>query len=109
MAVAVAHNITSHAKVSAVGKPSPVNSGATPSTSTGSGYIPENEDFEGHPDIAPGITVARNVTIRRRTMEGTDASSSQGGNNDSMRAAMELLMDPENDLAFDVVTALCVS
>ena len=84
----------------------------TTSNGTGTGtatvYVPD-EDFEGHPDIAHGVTAARNVTIRRRTMEGEDAKKGMNqtnntNNNESMRAAMELLMDPENDLPFDQVT-----
>ena len=84
----------------------------TTSNGTGTGtatvYVPD-EDFEGHPDIAHGVTAARNVTIRRRTMEGEDAKKGMNqtnnpNHNESMRAAMELLMDPENDLPFDQVT-----
>ena len=84
------------------------SNGTGTGTGTATVYVPD-EDFEGHPDIAHGVTAARNVTIRRRTMEGEDAKKGMNqtnntNHNESMRAAMELLMDPENDLPFDQVT-----
>ena len=81
--------------------------------------IVHEEEFPGHPDIAPGVTVDRNQSIRRRTLEltsGTGNDSTNGGisamtnaNNESLRAALDMLLDPDNDLPLDEVTSLALS